>query len=442
MDTRPYMIPCKTPMETIDYEERITTNNEVNLGYSEEDALIEANRCLDCPEKYCTQKCPVSVDIPAFIKEIKNKKYGEAYKIILNKNPMPGVSSRVCPRECQCESDCTRGINNEPVAIGNLERFVADFNKRMILKKEFDLVNSDKKIAIVGAGPAGLTCAISLAESGFEVVIYEKDEKVGGVLSWGIPSFVLPKSILENLVSYIKKLKIKVKTSVNVGEDVSILDLQKEYDSVFVATGSPTPLDLDLEGRSLNGVVLATDFLKNNNDLKGKNVVVIGGGNTAVDCARVAVRSGAKVSMLYRRTIDEMPATLSEIGHAQEENINIVPLVQPLAFNGDDGLKSVKLSKMEFTKADYPGGRKNVKATDDCIDIDADVAVIAVGFKNVSIEHIENDDNFKISVNKSFETNLTNVYAGGDAVTGPSTVMKASSMGKDAAVSMFSAWIK
>lgn len=349
----------------------------------------------------------------------------------------------MCPQECQCESNCTRGINNQPVAIGNLERFVADFNKQSILKKERDLVNNDKKIAIVGAGPAGLTCAISLAESGFTVVIYEKDEKIGGVLSWGIPEFVLPKYLLENLVTYMKKLKIEIKKGITVGKDISVLDLQKEYDAVFVATGSPESSDLDIEGRDLRGVTLANDFLRNENDLNGKKVVIIGGGNTAIDCARVAIRSGADVSILYRRSIAEIPATLSEIGHTKEEGINIMPLVEPVSFNGDNNiLKSVKLSKMEFAKADYPGGRKNVKATDEVVTVDADVAVIAVGFKNAPIKHIDNDSNFKININKSFETNLSNVFAGGDAVTGPSTVMKAASMGKDTAVSIFSAWIK
>lgn len=424
-------------------QERISNRNEVLLGYTEEEAVNEAKRCLNCPEKYCMQHCPASTPVPEFIAKIRERDFEAAFQLIVNANPMPGISSRVCPQERQCESHCTRGIKNQPVAIGNLERFVTDWHFQHEVEKEHDLLTAKKKIAVVGSGPAGLTCAIALAEAGFVVTIYEKEAHLGGVPSWGIPSFVLPPIQLESLLNFVSVLHITVKTNTEIGKDISLKELKKSFDAVFIAIGAGKAVSPNLEGETLNGVMQANDYLSAKEVPCKKHVAVIGGGNTAIDAARMALRSGAeKVTIVYRRTEAEMPATINEIQLAKEEGIELLPLNSPIRFIGSNGtLSGVECSKMTLTVPDYPGGRKNVAPTKETQIITADLAILALGFRNEPFEGLDSNQRNQITVDKKYATTMDHVFAGGDAVSGPSTVMRAAAAGKNAAASIFSLWV-
>lgn len=440
---KPDMSPNKTPMPMQEAAERTRNTDETALGYTAEQAMAEAGRCMDCPDRWCAEACPAHVPIPEFAAQIRAGDFKAAYELISKHNSMPEISSRVCPQERQCESRCTRAIRSEAVAIGRLERFVADWHNtnsngghQAAYIPRYKL---DKKVAVVGSGPAGQTCALSLAKSGFRVTVFEKSGKPGGIPAWGIPGFVLPVRLPEKQIAALLEAGVEIKTGMALGTDVTLDNLCESYDAVFVAVGAGKPVPLAAEGANVSGVVQAADYLAAGDKPTAKNVVVIGGGSTAIDAARAAVRTGAvSVKVLYRRSEAEMPATAEELTLSKDEGVEFVYLVNPARFIESGGrLGGVECDKMEFAAPDYPGGRRNVKPSGASVVIEAELAVLALGFENVHIDGLESDSRNRIITGEDFRTSVPGVYAGGDAVTGAATLIKAVAAGKDAAVSIF-----
>ena len=445
---------------------RIKNFNEVELGFSEAQALLESERCLMCKKPKCTDGCPVEIDIKGFIELIKEKRFSEALEKIREKNTMPGICGRVCPQEDQCEKTCILGIKNDPVAIGKLERFLADYgiknSKKEIqhepLLENNNLQNNNKmKAAVIGAGPAGLTCSGELAKMGYDVTLFEALHKEGGVLVYGIPEFRLPKSIVEGEVEYVKSLGVKIKLNSIVGKTYTIDELlENGYSSVFIATGAGLPYFLGIPGENLNGVYSANEYLTRVNLMKGylfpdwdtpikkaKTVSVIGGGNVALDSARTAKRLGAeKVYLIYRRSEVEMPGRIEEIKHAKEEGIEMVFLTNPVEIKGENGwIKKITCIRMELGEPDESGRRRPIKIPGSEYDIDTGIAVIAIGQGPNPVLTQTSPD---IALNKwgniiadgAGKTNKKGVFAGGDIVTGAATVILAMGAGKVAARAM------
>ena len=451
---RPNMQPNKTPMPHQDPDVRNKNFKEVSIGYTLEDAINEAKRCLNCKNKPCMTGCPVSIDIPEFIACIKEGDIEGAYRKIKEKNFLPAVSGRVCPQENQCEKHCVRGIKGEAVAIGRLERFCADWARangvETSAKPEEVL---EKKVAIIGAGPAGLTCAGVLARKGVQVEIFESLNKAGGVLSYGIPEFRLPKEIVRYEVSNLEKMGVKIHTDVIVGKTVSISQLEAMgFTAFFIGSGAGLPSFMGIEGEGFAGVFSANEFLtranlmecyKDEKDTPSphlKNVVVVGGGNVAMDAARVAKRLGSDVSIVYRRGLEQMPARKEEVHHAQEEGIHFLTLNNPLKIIGDENgfVKRMECVKMELTEADA-SGRQGVRAIEGSeFTMDVDGVIMAIGtspnplLKN-SINGIEVTRKGGFVVDEHMKTSIDNIWAGGDAVTGSATVIEAMGAGQKAA---------
>ncbi len=433
---RPNMKPRKTETAKQPVQERIRNFDEVDMGYTAEQAMEEAERCLNCPDRWCAMHCPAHNYIPEFIAEIRAGNFQGAWELLSLTNPLMEISGRVCPYEQQCEGHCTRGIKCEPVAIGRLERFVADWHR----KNQPDVVirqdPKGKKAAVVGAGPAGLTCALSLVTAGFDVTVYEKSGTPGGVPMWGIPSFVLPDGMMQRLFDQLIESGAKLVLNTELGKDITLEQLREENDAVFLAVGAERSVELDVPGAEL--AVQAKDYLKNKEQVSEGSVIVFGGGNTAIDAARTAFRRGAEsVSIVYRRTEREMPATAEEIAIAKEEGIEILELLSPVAFSESEGRVAVLCDAMKLTASDYPGGKNNSAPTGEKVTVLCDLAVLAFGFENVPVEGVETDSKGRIVVRKDYSTNLPGVYAGGDAVTGAATLMKAVAAGKDAAATIF-----
>ena len=440
MRRKPNMTLTKTPMPEQSVEQRLTNFDEVELGYTPEQAMQEAERCLNCPDRYCAAHCPAHNYIPEFIAEIRAGRFDRAWELLARTNPMMEISGRVCPYECQCESHCTRGIKGEPVAIGKLERFVADWHRANAPHTQREIRSNGMKVAVVGAGPAGLTCALSLAECGFTVTVYEKEDHTGGVPSWGIPPFVLPRNLLTRLSQQLEQQpNASIHLNTALGRDITLDELVQGNDAVFLATGAERPVELDLPGRELPQVVQARDYLTHPENHSGKRVLVIGGGNTAIDAARTALRENAdSVALVYRRTETDMPATREEIAVAKAEGVQIHVLRSPARFVGENGaLTGLECDVMELTAPDYPGGRNNSAPSGKRETLDTDLVVLALGFENLPVDGVENDKRNRIIVGKDFSTNVDKVYAGGDAVTGAATFMKAVAAGKDAAAAIF-----
>ena len=433
------MSPVKTPETRLSVNERIHNYDEVCQGYTPEQAKAEAERCLNCPDRYCAVHCPAHNYIPEFIAEIRNGDLDAAWELLSRTNPFMQISCRVCPYETQCESECTRGIRSEPVAISRLERFVADWHRANRAASLPKTDKAGKSVAIVGSGPAGLSCAASLVRAGYDITVLEKTDTLGGVPAWGIPSFVLPAEPLQWMIWSLKELGVKFKTGVEVGKDITVQKLQEDYDAVFIATGAGTPVELKAEGRELSGVVQAADYLRNADAFPGKTVAVIGGGNTAIDAARTALRQGASsVKLVYRRTKEDMPATSSELAIALEEGVELVETASPVRFAGKDGtLTAVECDRMELRAPDYPGGRNNTAPSGETFTLEADLAILALGFKNEPLPGITCDGAGKITVDKNRATALKGVYAGGDAVTGAATLIKAVAAGTGVAATIF-----
>lgn len=451
----PNMQSNKTPMPEQNPNERINNFNEVATGYTEEMAINEANRCLNCKNKPCVSACPVNVNIPEFISEIKNKNYSKAIDIINETNSLPAICGRVCPQESQCESKCVRGIKGEPVSIGRLERFAADYNLNKNQKNSNQ--NHKKngiKIAIIGSGPSGLACANDLCDLGFDVTIFEALHKAGGVLSYGIPEFRLPKTIVEKEINLLKAKDIKFKTNFIIGKTIKIDELLNSgFKAIYIATGAGAPNFMGIEGENLNGVYSANEFLTRVNLMKAykkdfatpiikpKSVAIIGGGNVAMDAARTAKRLGAKnVYIIYRRSLEEMPARNEEINHAKEEKIEFKLLCNPVKINSNDNtnVSSIECIKMQLGEPDSSGRRRPIPVGGSNFSIDVDSVIIAIG--NSPNEIItQSEDKIKINSRKCIvidehqATSMQNVFAGGDAVTGAATVILAMGAGKKAA---------
>ena len=431
-------------------QERVKNFKEVELGYNDEQALEEANRCLHCPKPRCMEGCPVSIAIPEFIQCIKDGNLEEAYKIISKSSSLPAVCGRVCPQEKQCESMCVRGLKGEAVSIGSLERYVADqaiknnFASAVVEKK------NGKKVAIVGAGPAGLTCAGDLAKAGYDVTIYEILHKAGGVLTYGIPEFRLPKKIVEKEVDSLKRLGVTILCDVPVGNAITLDELQKEYDAVFLGTGAGLPKFMGIPGEDANQVFSANEILTRINLMgayddkaktpikKVKKAYIIGGGNVAMDAVRSLKRLGIDAHLMYRRSMEELPARKMEVEHAKEEGIQFDLLTNPVRIVADDNnnVTGMEVVNMVLGEPDESGRRSVTEDEKSKHIVDCDMVVMALG---TSPNHgALKDSKINLSdkgliVVEGTKTSLDNVYAGGDAVTGAATVILAMEAGKKAA---------
>jgi glutamate synthase (NADPH/NADH) small chain len=442
-----------------DPQVRKTNFNEVACGFTEEQALAEASRCLNCPKQFCVSGCPVEVGIPNFIKLIKNGDFSGAAAKIKEKNSLPAICGRVCPQESQCESQCILGKKGEPVAIGALERFVADRQAAAALEAVHPVTKVPYKAAIIGAGPAGLTCAADLALQGFAVTVFESLHAAGGVLQYGIPQFRLPKDIVNREVEYIKQLGVKIATSVLVGQTVTVAELQTQgYQTVFIGTGAGLPYFLNVPGENLNGVYSANEFLTRVNLMKayrfpeydtpvrvGERVAVVGAGNVAMDGARTSLRLGAKeVYIVYRRSAAEMPARHEEIENAEEEGVIFKLLTNPVRIIGNEQgeVVAIECVRMELGEPDASGRRRPIAIKGSEFQFPVDNVVVAVGQgpNPVLLKHtaglaltkrgyIEADA-------ETLETSLPGVFAGGDITTGAATVIAAMGAGKKAARQM------
>lgn len=447
----------RVPMREQDPKVRIKNFDEVALGYTEEEAILEASRCLQCPNPTCVAGCPVHVRIPEFIKAITERKFEEAYKIITSTNSLPAVCGRVCPQEEQCEKNCILNRIGKPIAIGRLERFVADYALQNNIEEEVKPEKKNKKVAIIGSGPAGLTCAGDLLKMGYDVTIFEALHALGGVLTYGIPEFRLPKRIVEAEIERLKKLEAKVETNVVVGKTVTIDELMEEegFEAVFIGTGAGLPRFMGIPGENLNGVYSANEFLTRINLMKaykfpeydtpiavGKRVAVIGGGNVAMDAARSALRLEGveEVIVVYRRSKEEMPARAEEIEHAIEEGIKFEFLANPIRINGtEDGwVKSMDVIRMKLGEPDSSGRRRPIEIPGSEFTMEVDTVIMALGTSpNRLIPSTTKDIQVQkwggIITDEDGRTSRPGVFAGGDAVTGAATVILAMGAGKKAA---------
>jgi len=444
----------KHPMPEQKPEDRIKNFDEVPFGYDEKTAIAEAKRCLRCKNRPCVKGCPVEIDIPEFIHEIAEGNFDKAVEVLKSKTSLPAVCGRVCPYENQCEGECTLKKIGEPVAIGRLERFLADYERRNGAKTPKLPKPSGKKVAVVGAGPAGLTCAGDLAKMGYKVTVFEALHDPGGVLMYGIPEFRLPKEIVKAEVDYISKLGVDIQYDVIVGKTITVDELLEEYDAVFIGTGAGLPRWLRIPGENLDGVYSANEYLTRVNMMKaykfpeydtpvkiGKVVATFGAGNVAMDCARTSLRLGAEKSyIIYRRSEKEMPARNEEIHHAHEEGVIFKLLTNPVRFIGDDKgiLKEVECIKMELGEPDESGRRRPVPIKGSEFKIKIDTALVAIGqspnplipqtFKQIETEKWGN-----IKTDEEGRTSVPGVFAGGDIATGAATVILAMGAGKRAA---------
>ncbi len=427
--------------------------SEVALGYTAEQAIDEAKRCLSCKNKPCTHGCPVGIDIPRFIEKVAQSDFDGAYDVISMSSSLPAVCGRVCPQETQCEHNCVRGIKGEAVAIGKLERFVADYHAKKQTKAAKPKSNGHR-IAVVGSGPAGLSCAGALAKMGYEVTVFEALHTVGGVLAYGIPEFRLPKSIVKHETDELISLGVEIKTNTVIGKTLTLDELFDDfsYEAVFIGSGAGLPRFMNIPGENLKGVYSANEFLTRINLMgayrsdsatpvfTGKKVFVSGGGNVAMDAARCAKRLGAQVTIVYRRTEAELPARKEEVAHAKDEGIEFLMLNTPVAIDGDDNgnVRAVTLRKMQLGEPDQSGRARPVPIENSDYSLPADCVIIAIGTSpNPLIKHttpdLETDSHGCIKADENGITSRDGVFAGGDAVTGAATVILAMGAGKTAA---------
>jgi len=431
---------------------------EVTLGYTKEQALDEAKRCLNCKNKLCVNGCPVQIDIPAFIKEVAEGNFESAYRVITHASSLPAVCGRVCPQESQCEEKCVRGIKGEAVAIGRLERFVADYHNAHCNEKAVKSESNGRKVAVVGSGPSGLACAGDLAKKGYQVTVFEALHLAGGVLVYGIPEFRLPKAIVQKEINALTELGVTIQTNMVIGKTISIDELMNDegYEAVFVGSGAGLPRFMNIKGENLKGVYSANEFLTRINLMKayqdnsttpiqkGSKVAVVGGGNVAMDAARCAKRLGAEVTIIYRRTEKELPARLEEVEHAKEEGIKFLFLTNPIKIDGqEDGwVKSIYCQEMTLGEADASGRQMPIPLLDSEFVVEADCVIMSIG---TSPNPLIKDTTEGLAIQKwggiiaEEATGLTSrngVYAGGDAVTGAATVILAMGAGKNAAAAI------
>lgn len=438
---------------------RATNFDEVCLGYTEEEAVAEASRCLNCKNPKCVTNCPVSVKIPAFIHEVKNRNFEKAAKIIAEDSALPAVCGRVCPQESQCEGKCILGIKDDAVAIGKLERFVADWSRENNIDLSSKVKSNGKKVAVIGSGPAGLTCAGDLAKMGYQVKIFEALHELGGVLVYGIPEFRLPKdTVVKTEINNVKKLGVEIETNVIIGRTITIEQLfdEEKFDAVFIGSGAGLPKFMGIKGENANGVVSANEFLTRNNLMKafrddydtpikvGTKVAVVGGGNVAMDAARTALRLGAEVHIVYRRSEEELPARLEEVHHAKQEGIIFDLLTNPTEILVDKNgwVEGMKCVRMKLGEADASGRRSPVEIANSEFIMNVDMVIMSLGTSpnpliSSTTKGLDMDKRKCIIAEENTgKTTKDGVYAGGDAVTGAATVILAMGAGKKAAKSI------
>ena len=443
----------KTPVREQDAKVRATNFEEVCLGYNGEEAKEEASRCINCKNAQCIKGCPVSINIPGFIEKVKNDDIEGAYQVISESSALPAVCGRVCPQESQCEGKCIRGIKGEPISIGKLERFVADWASENGIKPQGAAEKNGKQVAVIGSGPAGLTCAGDLAKMGYDVTIFEALHEAGGVLVYGIPEFRLPKTrVVAKEIENVKSLGVKIETNVVVGKSVTIDELLNEegFDAVFIGSGAGLPKFMGIPGEQANGVFSANEYLTRSNLMKafnedsntpimrGKKVAVVGGGNVAMDAARTALRLGSEVHIVYRRSEEELPARVEEVHHAKEEGIIFNLLTNPVEILEDEKgwVKGIRCIKMELGEPDESGRRRPVEVPGSEFVIDVDTVIMSLGTSpnpliSSTTKGLEiNKRKCIVAAEENGQTSKEGVYAGGDAVTGAATVILAMGAGK------------
>ena len=442
----------RVPVREQEPKVRATNFEEVCHGYNMEEAMCEASRCIGCKNAHCVQGCPVGINIPGFIGAIKEGNIEEAYRIIGQSSALPAVCGRVCPQESQCEGRCIRGIKGDPIAIGKLERFVADYALENDIKPAAPEEKNGHKVAIIGSGPAGLTCAGDLAKLGYDVTVFEALHELGGVLVYGIPEFRLPKQkVVAKEINKVKELGVKFETNVVIGKSTTIDQLIEEegFEAVFIGSGAGLPKFMGIPGENANGVFSANEYLTRSNLMKatdesydtpiigGKKVAVVGGGNVAMDAARTALRLGAEVHVVYRRSEEELPARVEEVHHAKEEGVIFDVLTNPVEIVEEDGwVKGIKCVRMELAEADESGRRKPVAVPDSEFIMDVDTVIMSLGTSpnpliSSTTEGLEINKWKCIVADEEFgKTSKEGVYAGGDAVTGAATVILAMGAGR------------
>ncbi|MDO4617031.1 MAG: NADPH-dependent glutamate synthase [Lachnospiraceae bacterium] len=446
----------KIPVREQDPKVRATNFEEVCYGYNQEEAVAEAERCIHCKNAKCIEGCPVSINIPDFIGNVKEGKFEEAYQVIGQSSALPAICGRVCPQESQCEGRCIRGVKGEPISIGKLERFVADWARENGIKPIPADSKNGKKVAVIGSGPAGLTCAGDLAKLGYDVTIFEALHKAGGVLSYGIPEFRLPKdAVVAKEIENVQSLGVKIETNVIIGKSVTIDELLDEegFEAVFIGSGAGLPMFMNIPGENANGVFSANEYLTRNNLMKafredydtpiakGKKVAVVGGGNVAMDAARTALRLGAEVHVIYRRSEEELPARKEEVHHAKEEGIIFDLLTNPTEVLVDENgwVKGIRCVRMELGEPDASGRRRPVVIEGSDFEIEVDTVIMSLGTSPnplISSTTIGLDTNKRkciVANEDNGQTSKEAVFAGGDAVTGAATVILAMGAGKAAA---------
>lgn len=445
----------KVPVREQDAKVRATNFEEVCLGYNQEEAMCEATRCINCKNAQCVKGCPVSINIPGFIEKVKDGDIEAAYQIISESSALPAVCGRVCPQESQCEGKCIRGIKGEALSIGKLERFVADWARENHIRPEGAKESKGKKVAVIGSGPSGLTCAGDLAKMGYDVTIFEALHEPGGVLVYGIPEFRLPKqAVVAKEIENVKSLGVKIETNVVVGKSVTIDELLDEegFDAVFIGSGAGLPKFMGIPGEQANGVFSANEYLTRSNLMKafnedshtpimrGKKVAVVGGGNVAMDAARTALRLGAEVHIVYRRSEEELPARVEEVHHAKEEGIIFDLLTNPVEILADENgwVSGIKCVRMELGEPDASGRRRPVAVEGSEFVMDVDTVIMSLGTSpnpliSSTTKGLEVNNRKCIIAEEEFgKTTKEGVYAGGDAVTGAATVILAMGAGKAA----------
>ena len=446
----------KVPVREQNAKERAANFEEVCFGYNEEEARQEASRCINCKNAQCMKGCPVAINIPAFIEKVKEGDIGEAYQIISQSSALPAVCGRVCPQESQCEGKCIRGIKGDPISIGKLERFVADWARENGIRPQGASEKKGKKVAVIGSGPAGLTCAGDLAKLGYDVTIFEALHEPGGVLVYGIPEFRLPKkAVVAKEIENVKSLGVKIETNVVVGKSVTIDELigQEGFDAVFIGSGAGLPKFMGIPGENSNGVFSANEYLTRSNLMKAyaqdsntpimqsKKVAVVGGGNVAMDAARTALRLGAEVHIVYRRSEEELPARVEEVHHAKEEGVIFDLLTNPVEILADDKgwVTGMKCVRMELGEPDASGRRRPVEVPGSEFVMELDTVIMSLGTSpnpliSSTTEGLEtNKWKCIVAAEDNGKTSKEGVYAGGDAVTGAATVILAMGAGKAAA---------
>ncbi|MDE5699426.1 MAG: NADPH-dependent glutamate synthase [Lachnospiraceae bacterium] len=446
----------KIPVREQDAAARAKNFDEVCLGYNKEEAMEEAVRCINCKNAQCIKGCPVAIDIPAFIEQVKLGNIEEAYQIISRSSALPAVCGRVCPQESQCEGKCIRGIKGDPISIGKLERFVADWARENGIKPEPAKKKNGKKVAVIGSGPAGLTCAGDLAKLGYDVTIFEALHEAGGVLVYGIPEFRLPKEdVVAKEIANVESLGVKIEKNVIIGKSITIDELigEEGFEAVFIGSGAGLPKFMGIPGENANGVFSANEYLTRSNLMKafnedsntpimrGRKVAVVGGGNVAMDAARTALRLGAEVHIVYRRSEEELPARVEEVHHAKEEGIIFDLLTNPTEILEDENnwVRGMKCIKMELGEPDASGRRRPVEIPDSEFEMELDTVIMSLGTSpnpliSSTTEGLETNKWKCIVADEEFgRTSKEGVFAGGDAVTGAATVILAMGAGKAAA---------